>query len=128
VSITPTYLTPYQYITVENPHAKTATVSIYNSLAPSGAVYKTVLATYDGTTPPADDTQRRACVKCVASYGTVALTGDSSFASLDGSRVVTIPAGGSVLVYVGAYWAYEPLNPSKSTGPVKLNVRTETLN
>jgi hypothetical protein len=103
-------------------------VSIYNSLAPGGAVYKTVLAAYDGTTPPASDPQRQACVKGVASYGTVALTGDSNFASLDGTRVVTIAPGASVIVFVGAYNPYDPSFPLSSTGPVKLNVRTETLN
>jgi hypothetical protein len=123
-----TTITPYAYVEVHNPLAKTATVSIYNSLAVGGAVFKTELAAYAGTVVPGDDAARKACVKGVATTGTAALTGDAKFASLDNTRVVTIAPGASVLVYVGAYYAYDATKPADSTGAVKLNVRTETLN
>jgi hypothetical protein len=60
-------------------------------------------------------------------YGESSLTGDSKFASLDGTRMVTIPAGETVSVYVGADQEFDASRPSDSTGPVKLTVRTEAL-
>jgi hypothetical protein len=122
-----TVSTPAVHLQVHNPLAKAATVAIYNSIAPGGAVIKTYMAAYDGAAVPATDAERKACVKGVGTYGTTALTGNTSFASLDGTRAVTIPAGGTVTVYVGAYYAYDPANPTQSTGKVKLNVQTMSV-
>lgn len=119
--------TPYVYLSVHNPTAKTAVVSVYNSMAPGGAVVKTVLASY-GATVPADDTARKACVKGTSSFGTAALTGNSSFASLDLTRAVTLAPNETAVVYVAAYNAFVAATPALSTGKVMLNVRTEQLN
>ena len=85
--------------------------------------YKTALAAYDGATGPEDDASRKVCLKA-ATFGTVALTGDSKFASLDGTRTISIAPDATVSVYVAAYNAYDPLKPADSTGKVKLNVAT----
>ncbi len=122
-----TIASPYVYLQVHNPLARPAVVAIYNSLAPGGVAFKTVLAAYDGMTSPTDDDSRKACVKGVSTFGTTALTGDSRFASLDGTRAVTIAAGATVSVHVAAYNAFDPLKPADSTGHVKLNVQTVSL-
>ena len=122
-----TVVSPYVYIQVHNPLAKAATVAIYNSLAPGGVAFKTALAAYDGASGPTADAARPACIKATT-YGTSSLTGDSKFASLDGtSKSVTIAAGATVSVYVAAYYAYDPAKPADSTGKVKLNVSTTSL-
>ncbi len=118
---------PYVYLQVHNPLARAAVVSIYNSVAPGGVIFKTALAAYDGATGPTDDASRKTCIRGASTYGTTALTGDSRFASLDGARAVTIAAGATVSVYVGAYDAFDPLKPTNSTGNVKLNVQTVSL-
>ena len=102
-------------------------MSIFNSRAPDGVVLDTVLASYASPAGPASDTERKACDKGVASFGTTALTGDSRFASLDGSKKVTIPSGATISVYVAAEKAFNPAQPGRSTGPVKLSVKTEAL-
>jgi hypothetical protein len=126
-AISTTLTTPYVYIQVQNTLATPATVSIYNSIAPLGVVFDTTLAAYAGAVSPTADAARKTCEKGVATYGTTALTGDFKFASLDGTRKVTIPAGGTVSVYVAAEKAYDATKPTESTGPVKLSVKTEAL-
>lgn len=119
---------PYTYIQVQNPNPKAATVTIYNSQAPGGGVIKTVLAAYDGVQAPTVEAARKQCLKGFRSYGTSSLTGNSSFASLDGtSNAVTIPANSTVSVFVGAYDNYDPAKPAETTGKVNLNVRLDTL-
>jgi hypothetical protein len=113
-----TTTTAYTYVTVHNPNALSATVAIYNSQATGGTVFTTELAAYDGTTVPAN---RATCLKGVATYGTSALTGSSSFASLDNTRAVTIPAGGSVIVYDAARSA------TTTAGTAQFNVKLVSL-
>lgn len=122
----PTIMASYAYVQVHNPLAKAAVVAIYNSLPAGGVAFKTTLVAYDTLIAPTDDTERRACSK-IATYGTTALTGDVKYASLDGTRAVTIPAGATVSVYVGAYYAFDPLKPADSTGKVKLVAQTMSL-
>lgn len=119
-------VTPYVYLQVHNPLAKSATVAIYNSIAPGGVAFKTALAAYDGVTAPTDDASRKLCLKA-ATFGTTALTGDSKFASLDGTKAITIAPGATVSVYVAAYNAYDATKPAESTGKVKLNVSTVSV-
>lgn len=126
-TLSTTISTPYTYIQVHNPNAKSATVSIYNSLASGGVAFKTMLIAYAGATPPSGDAERKACVKLRTS-GTSALTGDIKFASLDNTYAVTIAPGATVTVFVGAYNAYDATKPAESTGKVKLNVQTVSLN
>lgn len=119
--------TPYQYIQVRNTLAQTATVSIYNGLAPGGVAFPTTLVSYVGAVAPTTEAARKACDKGTNSFGTASLTGDSRYASLDGTRKVTIPAGGTVSVFVAARNAYDATKPADSTGPIRLIVKTETL-
>ncbi len=126
-TLSTTVSSPYVYLQVHNPLARAAVVAIYNSLAPGGVAFKTALAAYDGATGPTDDATRKTCLKGASTFGTAALTGDSKFASLDGTKAVTIAAGATVTVYVAAYNAYDPLKPADSTGKVKLNVQTVSL-
>ena len=126
-TLSTTISTPYTYIQVKNPHAKAATVSIFNSLAPGGDVLETILAAYQGAALPTTEAARKACDKGVSITGTTSLTGNAKFASLDNTRKVTIPAGGTVSVYVAAERAYDATKPADTTGPVKLSVKTESL-
>jgi hypothetical protein len=120
--------TPYAYVEVRNPNPKAVTVSIYNSQATATSpIIDTVMAAYAGAAIPTTDAQRKNCLKGVGDYGTTALTGDDDWASLDGTRAVTIAPGASVQVYFAAYASYSSSNPSKTTGLVKLNVRTEAV-
>lgn len=127
-SISTTLVTPYTYVEVHNDNPKAAVVTIFNSLAPGGTVFKTNLAAYLGTTIPTTEAARKACAEGVDTLGTTSLTGSSMFSSLDGSYALTIPANGKALVYIAAGNAYDPSNPTASTGLVKLNVRTDSLN
>jgi hypothetical protein len=126
-TVSATLTTPYVYIQVTNPLPKAAKVSIYNALAPNGVVVDTTLAAYAGAVAPTVEAARKTCEKGPNSYGTAALTGDSKFGSLDNTRMVTIPANGTVSVYVAADKAYDAAKPAESTGPVKLSVKTEQI-
>jgi hypothetical protein len=120
-SISTTIITPYVYLSVHNGNAKQAVVTLYTSQAPGGLNVKTVLAAYAGTDTPATDVARKACTKGTNSFGDTTLTGSTDFASLHGTNAVTIPAGGTVRVYLGGELA-------TSTGIVKFSARTDTLN
>jgi hypothetical protein len=110
---------PSDYVELDNNTGKAAKVTIYQSADPAGdASLDTILWVYNGSTPPADDAAKKACVGSVADSCTVALCGASSFGSLSG---VAIPAGGKILVYSAGYF-------SDQTGPMKLNIKTESLN
>lgn len=122
-----TTVTPYAYVNVHNPLASSVLVSVYDSLAPGGAVLSTILASY-GAATPSTDVQRKACVKGVNHFGNAALTGDSDFASLHGGNAITIPAGGTITIYNAAYTKFAASNPAASTGKVRLNVRVEQIN
>jgi hypothetical protein len=89
--------------------------------------FKTALAAYSGAVQPTDDATRKTCLKGASTFGTASLTGDSKFASLDGTKAVTIAAGATVSVYVAAYNAYDATKPADSTGKVKLVVQTISL-
>lgn len=119
--------TPYAYVQVRNPLPKAATVSIYNTVAPNGVAFETILAAYAGSTVPTTETARKACEVGVATYGNTQLTGDAKFASLDGTRKVTIPANGTVTIYVGAEKAFSSQAPAESTGPVSVVAKTEAI-
>lgn len=123
-TLSTTKTSPYVYIQIHNPLAKAASISIYNSLATGGVAFKTALAAYDGNVSPTDAAGRAACLKATT-YGTSALTGDTKFASLDGTtKGVTIAAGATISVAVSAYNNYAAANPADTTGKVNLNVQT----
>jgi hypothetical protein len=125
-TLSTTITSPYVYLQVHNPLATAATVAIYNSVAPGGIAYSTVLAAYAGAVSPTDDASRKTCIKA-KTYGTTALTGNSKFASLDGTTAISIAAGATVSVYVAAATAYNAASPTLSTGKVKLNVQTVSV-
>ncbi|MBX3210082.1 MAG: hypothetical protein KF764_33940 [Labilithrix sp.] len=118
-------VTPYAYIEVRNTNPRAATVSIYNSQATGGPIIDTVMVAYTGTQIPGTEAARRACTGTVNDFGNSSLTGDGAFASLDGTRAVTIPANSSVQVYFASYYAAGGSSPA--TGMVKLNVRTDSV-
>lgn len=126
-SMSTTKTSPYVYLKVHNPLAKAATVSVYNSLAPGGVAFKTALAAYDGDVEYTDEPSRKVCIKA-STFGTTALTGDTKFASLDGtSKNLTIAAGATVSIYVAAFNNYVASLPADTTGKVKLNVQTVAI-
>lgn len=120
-SISTTITTPYVYLSVHNGNAKEAVVTLFTSQAPGGSVLKTVLAAYAGTATPTTEAARKACTKGTNSYGESSITGSADFASLDGTDAVTIPAGGTVRVYLAGETA-------TTTGLVKFSARTDKLN
>jgi hypothetical protein len=120
-TISTTVTTPYVYLSVHNPNAKEAVVTLFTSQAPGGMNVKTVLAAYAGTATPSTDAARKACTKGTNSFGDSTITGSTDFASLDGTDAVTIPAGGTVRVYLAGELA-------TSTGTVKFSARTDKLN
>jgi len=122
-----TSITPYNYFEIRNTTAKTATVSIYHSQATGGPILDTVIAAYTGATPPSTDAERKACLKGVGDFGTTALTGDGSFASLTNTSAVVIPPGGSVTVYSAQYYAYNAADAEAAGGKIKINVKTDKL-
>lgn len=122
-------LTPYAYVEVKNPNPTPVTVSIYNSQATATSpILDTIMAAYDGAAIPATLEERRNCLMGVSDMGTSSLTGDSKWASLDGARAITLAPGASVQVYTAAYPAFNTSNPDASTGEIKLNVKTESVN
>jgi hypothetical protein len=122
--------TPYAYVEVKNPSDKTVRVSIFNSAVPGSVAIDTLLAAYAGSAVPATDAARQACVSGVGDVGTVALTGDPQFASLDGESAVTLAPSSSVMVYVASLVPFSVIqdgdHPLASTR-VRLDVRTEEV-
>jgi hypothetical protein len=90
-------------------------------------VIDTVMTAYPGTAIPTTEAARRACTGGYSDFGTTALTGDDDFASLDGTKAVTIPANSSVQVYFASYDPFDASNPNATTGMLKLNVKTESV-
>ncbi|MEA2748903.1 MAG: hypothetical protein QOI41_3046 [Myxococcales bacterium] len=120
-------VTPYVHLKVHNPMATSVVVSVYNSVAPGGVVFPTLLASY-GATTPTTAALRKACVQGVNDFGDDLLTGDSYFASLSDVDAITIPANGTVTIYNGAQDPYSAAMPGDSTGSVLVNVRLEQIN
>jgi len=127
ISSISTTQTPFAYVEVKNPSAeKTARVTVYNSRIGSlGPIIDTILVAYSRF--PTTDAQRKACVGGIGDFGTTSLTGDAGFASLDGSKAVTIPPNASVHIYIASYEPFVSSEPSTSTGNIKLTVRTDSL-
>ncbi len=122
-----TATTAYKYVRLDNPGTRGVKLSVYNS---AGAFSKldTVLAAYAGATEPTTEAERKACTVGIGDTGGSALTGQGMDAALTGAKAVVVPAGGSVLVYVGGYYKVDPtVSPLKSTGPVVLNVKLDAL-
>ncbi len=126
-----TTVTPYQLVRVQNPSAQAATVSIWSSKAPiAGAVdIDTLIATY--ASPPATDAARMACSvgvndACTDKTDPTECLGQWAGLTKAGGEGVTVPAGGSVYVYVTAYFGLG--SGGTATGPYALTVRTESLN
>jgi hypothetical protein len=129
-TITPT-VSPYQIVRVSNPTAQAATVSVWSSkAATTGAVdLDTIMASYAAL--PSTDASRRAC-----SVGVNDMCSDAAdpteckiqWAGLTkvGNQAVTVPANGSVYVYVASFYAAG--SGTAATGDYVLTVRTESLN
>ncbi|HSO32119.1 MAG TPA: hypothetical protein VLT33_06380 [Labilithrix sp.] len=118
---------PYQYVEVHNPTAKAAKVSVYASVAPGGQIVDTLMAVYGTSIQPMDDASRKACRDGVNDQSAdTTLTGDSNFSLI---KAVAIPAGGSVLVYLGAYVEVGALDFDglPGVGDLNINTKVETL-
>ncbi len=117
----------YEHVEIRNPTSQTMTATIYTSQAPSGSALDTIMVVYDGALKPMSDAQKLACKYGIGdqSYSDTNLTGASSFAII---KSVVLPPNGSVLLYVWTYPEVDPLDPSDTTGPLLVNVRTDALN
>ncbi len=116
----------YQYTEVKNSTGHPATVTIYVSQAAGGPLLDTTMVAYNGTVRPADAASQKACNFGVSdtSEGYLALTGYVDFPILTS---VPVAAGASIQVNVMSFSALSA-GDAKTTGAVKLNVRTDQLN
>lgn len=111
--------TPYVYTELRNTNATPMKVAIYHTKAPGGAVIDTLITAY--TAIPTTDAERKACVRRIGDTGTAALVVDTSFASVDGTYGITIPAGATYYVFSYAY-------NDDDFGLLNVNVKTEAVN
>jgi hypothetical protein len=126
---------PYQYVELKNPSAKTAKVTVYTSVAPGGVVIDTVMAAYATAIVPMDDAARKACTwggnDDMTAAEATALGSDVKFSILGNSATtggpVVVPAGGSVIVYVGSFYGTVAV-AQPTTGSLRINVRLDALN
>jgi hypothetical protein len=118
---------PYVYVELVNPSDKTLTVSVWNTQAPNnGPLIDTLMAAYPGSARPTTDDQRKACQKGIGDYCPTGLPcGSTQWAGLTGATAVTIPAGGSTLIWFGTYSTAG--GGATVEGNVKLVVRTDTV-
>jgi hypothetical protein len=128
-----TTVTNYQYVTVINPTAKTATISVWDSLASGGQNIDTVMVVYASV--PTTDPQRGVCLVGLSDFCND-LTDPTSCIGADGfdqwaglmkadGNPVTIPPNGSVVVYTAAYYATTATEAH--SGSYLLSARTESL-
>lgn len=123
-------VTVFNYVVIENSTSYTATVDVYHSIAPNSTYIDTVMTSYPGALPPDDNdaTARGKCTTyvddgCSDTSNTSPPSCSSSWAGLmkkDG-RAISIPAGGSVVLYSAAYFT------SQGTGDFQINVKTQSL-
>jgi|GEM_PF-1011102 len=118
--------TPFEYVQVKNTLAKAAKLTIWNSVSPGGVQLDTKLVAYAGAVAPTTAPARASCIASSA-FGHPLLTGEVLTASLDLQNAVTVPAGGTVTVYVAMDVSFDANNPAHANGLVKLNVRTEAF-
>lgn len=113
------------FVRVQNPNAKSAKISAWNSQAPGGALIDTTLTAYASI--PTTDDQLKACEKGAgASCSTTKLPcGDSKFGSLTDGNAVVIPAGGSRILAVTTNAVHGA--GAIVEGPIMLTVRTDAL-
>ncbi len=93
------------YATLTNAEAEPVKVSISQAISGASTEYTTMLAVYAGTTVPATEAAAAACSGVVVdACGAAGCTSTSTtkWASLSGDNAVTIPAGGSIVVYSSA--------------------------
>ncbi len=122
-----TDITPYIYVQVNNPDSAAHSVEVWGSVASGGPVIDTIMGAY-GAVVPQSPTDRQACtgaVKDTCASTTPALSPACSgqWAGLVGTNAVSVPAGGSVQVYMAAY--YDGSGGETITGNFQLNVRTK---
>jgi hypothetical protein len=127
-TITPT-ITPYQIVRLQNPSAQSATVSVWTSKAASAAAVDldTLIAAYASF--PTTDAARMACTVGVndacASTDPTDCLGQWAGLIKAGNQGVTVPANGSVYIYVTSYFAVG--SGTAATSDYILTVRTESL-
>lgn len=122
---------PYAVVELTNPATHAVTVSLYQSKSATGpADLDLVIWTYTGKGLPLNDAALGNCFGSVADSCSGSLSsnpcGNTSsnldFASVDS---VAIPAGGSILVYSGAYGSFTTIGGDST---FNLNVKTTALN
>ena len=123
-------LTVYNYASVKNPsNVQSVKVSIWNAQAQNGPVIDTIMTAYAGAVPPADNdpTARKNCLVYSADTCTeTGLTPTSCSGQWAGlmaaqSRNITIPPGGTIVVYSAAW------STSSTGGDFVLAVRSDSF-
>lgn len=114
----------YAYVTIKNPNATAAKVDVWLEKTGTSSSFDSLIAVYP-TMPAAG--ARAACVgayndDCDYSTAGAPLTAFTTFSCLFGTSAVSIPAGGSVVLYVGAS-AFASLT-AKNPFTVKTKVRS----
>jgi len=117
---------PYVYVELKNPTGSTLTLSAWNTQASTTSpIIDTLMGWYPGNTVPTDDASRKACSKgMIDSCPTGLPCGDTKWAGLTTTNAVSIPPGGSALLYFASY----PAVTGAAEGNVKLVLRTDSVN
>jgi hypothetical protein len=128
-----TTVSNYQYVQVANPTAKTATISVWSSLASGGQNIDTIMVAY--ATVPASDAQRQVCLvgvsdTCNDTSDPTSCIGADNFDQWAGlmkadGNSVTIAPNGNVIIYTAAY--YGTTATQAHSGNYTLSARTEAL-
>jgi hypothetical protein len=121
--------TSYVYASVKNPsNVQSVKVSIWSAQAQNGPTIDTILTAYPGAVPPADNdaTARKNCLVYVSdTCSETGLTPTSCSGQWAGlmaaqGRNVTIPPGGTIVVYIAAWSA-------SSSGDLVMGVRSDSF-
>lgn len=112
----------YAFVKITNPNAKAAKVSLWTKQSLTGPALATVVFVYNRATAPVTESDRIACASAAAGYDCDVSPCDPSgdWGGLVGANAVTVPAGGSIQVYV------EPENDT-DTGTFQLYARVDAL-
>ncbi|MEO7111734.1 MAG: hypothetical protein ABI183_14935, partial [Polyangiaceae bacterium] len=114
-----TTATPFIDIAIVNPTARNVTVSLWNGPTSGSSDLDTIMAWYPTPVAPPSDMTACSSASDDCSGSDCANTGaHSGWSSLSGTDAASIPAGGTITVYVGGY-------TSSVTGNFTLHAKTE---
>ena len=90
----------YAYVTVTNPSAKAATVSLWTAQAFGGPTFQSNIAVYSRNTPPVTETERKTCSVLNTGCTTAPCDTSGDWAGFVGANALKISAGTTVTLFV----------------------------